>query len=408
MNAETKLISAVCKNKDISVLLQENVDELFATHKDVWQGIKSYWYKYGSVPTSEVLQDKFRDFDYEEVSGDTKHYLDTLRDEYLKSKLRNLFINKSSALKERAGADVLQEMYAEISGLNKLAEVVRDVDITDFEQAEKHYETQAARSLAMGGSPGIPTGIACIDSAYSTGMAPGHLIVMIGWPGKGKTWMSAYLACQAWMQGFRPMIVSLEMSPETMRDRLYTIMGSGLFSNQELSRGMVNIDDFRAWGKKSLAGQNKFVVVSNEGEGNVTALTVQGKIDQHRPDMVICDYHQLFEDSRGSKSEVERNKNISRDFKLLAMRNKIPVIDITAATADDISDRKTAPILAQVAWSKSIEYDADMAMSVHRNEDTNIIEVTSCKNRFGPDFAFYLDWDIDRGVVKELTASDDR
>ena len=33
---------------------------------------------------------------------------------------------------------------------------------------------------------------------------------------------------------------------------------------------------------------------------------------------------------------------------------------------------------------------------------TNLIEVTSRKNRHGSDFSFYLDWDINRGVIKEL------
>jgi len=42
------------------------------------------------------------------------------------------------------------------------------------------------RSAVMGGSPGILTGFDAIDKAYPTGMAPGHLIVAIGWPGKVK------------------------------------------------------------------------------------------------------------------------------------------------------------------------------------------------------------------------------
>jgi replicative DNA helicase len=94
--------------------------------------------------------------------------------------------------------------------------------------------------------------------------------------------------------------------------------------------------------------------------------------------------------------------NISREFKNLAVRNNIPVIDITAATADDISDQDNPPMMSQVAWSKAIEYDADMAMAVHRYAGTNMIEVVSRKNRHGHDFGLYLDWDINRGVVKEI------
>ena len=58
-------------------------------------------------------------------------------------------------------------------------------------------------------------------------------------------------------------------------------------------------------------------------------------------------------------------------------------------------------MLRQVAWAKSIEYDADLAFAVHMHPGTNVIEVVSRKTRHGTGFDFYLEWDIDTGVVKE-------
>lgn len=405
MNLEAKVISAVCKNKDIGVLMSENVDDLFTSHSDVWAGLKRYYYKYGAVPDVDVLAARFRDFDIVEApKGETKYYVDELRDQFIKNKIRNVMLDKAGRLNEAAGAEVLGELFSELSGLNKLTDTVRDLDLTDFEQAEKHYKLQAERSKMRGGTPGIPTGFASIDSAYTTGMAPGHLIVAIGWPGRGKTWFTSYLACKAWDAGYKPMIVSLEMAPETMRDRVMTMMGSGLFRNSELSRGDVNLDDFRSWATKKFTDKQKFILVSSEGANGVTPSTVQGKIEQHRPDLVILDYHQLFDDDRHSRSEVERNRNVSREFKLLAVNNGLPVIDITAATMDDVSDQDSPPLLSQVAWSKAIEYDADIAMAIHKAKDSNLIEIVSRKNRHGSDFGFYLDWDIDRGVIEEVYA----
>jgi hypothetical protein len=43
-----------------------------------------------------------------------------------------------------------------------------------------------------------------------------------------------------------------------------------------------------------------------------------------------------------------------------------------------------------------------MALAVHRYPQTNMIEIVSRKNRHGHDFNFYLDWDINRGIVKEI------
>jgi len=311
-------------------------------------------------------------------------------------------LQAGSALKEDAASRVLGNMQSQLATLSRFTNNVRDVDVIDIDAAERHYQSVKERSAAMGGSPGILTGIDAIDRAYPTGMAPGHLIVAIGWPGRGKTWFTSYLACKAWEQGFKPMIVSLEMAPENMRDRIYTMLGSGLFRASDFSKGDINLDDFKSWGKKKTSGKNSFILISNEGTAEVTPATIQGKIDQHKPDLVILDYHQLFNDNKRSNSEVERNRNISRDFKLLAVSNNIPIIDITAATADDISDQKEPPMMSQVAWSKAIEYDADMAMAIHRHANTDLVEVVSRKNRHGQDFRFFLEWDINRGIIKPI------
>ena len=402
MNTEAELISAVCKNKDISTLLADNADDLFTSHKDIWDGLKSYYYKFRAVPEVGVLQDKFKDFEPVKTNAETGYYLDKLKSEFVSSRLKTIMLQAGSSLKEDAPSRVLGVMQSQLASLSRYTNNVRDIDVTDIESAGRHYESVKDRSTVMGGSPGILTGFDAIDKAYPTGMAPGHLIVAIGWPGRGKTWFTSYLACKAWEQGFKPMIVSLEMAPENMRDRIYTMLGSGLFRASDFSKGDINIDDFKTWGKDKTEGKNSFILVSNEGAAEVTPATIQGKIDQHKPDLVILDYHQLFNDNKRSNSEVERNRNISRDFKLLAVSNNIPVIDITAATADDISDQKEPPMMSQVAWSKAIEYDADLAIAIHKHQNTDLIEVVSRKNRHGHDFRFFLDWDINRGVITPI------
>ena len=402
MNTESAVITAICENKDISTVLAGNIDEVFTSHRDVWEGLKSYYLKFKAVPDISVLTERFKDFEPTKVKGETAYYLDQLKNEYLASKLRNLLLSSGASLKTEASSRVIAQMQSELSSLGKLTSNVRDVDLTDFKEAEKHFEAVKNRSDAMGGSPGIMTGFKAIDYAYPTGMAPGHLIVMIGWPGNGKTWFSSYLACKAWEQGFKPMIISLEMTPENMRDRIYTMLGSGLFKASDFARGDINIDQFDDWGTKKFADKNQFILVSNEGMGEITPNVVQAKIDQHKPDIVILDYHQLFADNQNSKGPTERNMNISKSFKKLAMTNNIPVIDITAATAEEVADHESPPMLNQVAWSKAIEYDADMAIAVHKNPDSNIMEIVSRKNRHGTEFGMYLDWDLNRGIVKEV------
>lgn len=400
-NTELKVINAVCQNKDISVLYADNVDELFGAYGDVWQGVKDYHEQYRSVPDMSILQSKYGELERIDVGAETAYYLDELKNEFLNGRMKQIMTKAAHAIRDgEAPGKVLDKMNTTLSKLGRFTNNVRDVDITDFESAENHLRSVKERSSATG-SPGIQTTLKSMDSVYPTGMAPGHLIVAIGWPGKGKTWFTSYLACKAWEQGYKPMIVSLEMSPENMRDRIYTMMGSGLFRASDFAKGDVNIDDFHAWGRKRFDNKGGFVVVSNEGVSDVTPNTVQAKIDQHKPDLVICDYHQLFQCNSKSNSPTERGMAVSREFKMLAVTNNIPLIDITAATQSDISDRDSPPMMSQVAWSKAIEYDADMAFAVHRNEDSGLVEIVCRKNRHGGMFDFYLEWDIDRGIISE-------
>ena len=397
---EEALINAVCENKDVAVLYS-GVDEIMGDYKDMWEALKSYHVKYRSLPDIELMQEKFSDLEKVEVRGDTRYYVDELRSAFIKNKMQSIMLKAADDLKTDSPSRVLEKAYADMTKLGRLSNSARDLDLTDTDAAERYITAIAERSRAMGGAPGIRTGVKSIDLNYPTGMAPGHLIVAIGWPAKGKTWFASWLACQAWAQGFHPMIVSLEMSPENMRDRIYTMMGSGLFSASGFSRGDINLDDFRAWGSKTMRDKPPFTIVSTDGMTEMTPAMVEGKVEQHRPDLVIADYHQLFTNNGRSNSPIERAMNISREFKRLAVSREIALIDITAATSDDTSDRDEPPMMSQVAWSKAIEYDADLAFAVHRESDTNLINIVGRKNRFGDLFDFYMDVDLDRGIWKE-------
>jgi replicative DNA helicase len=396
------LINSICRTKQVGPLLADNVDEMVGPFIDVWTAIRKYYMKYKTIPDIQAFAEKFKGIDIVDAPLEPAYYLEEMRSQYLHTQLESIIDGASKSIDMYAPAQVLDRMLMRLGELGRLTNTVRDLDVTDHESAIRHLMAVKERSTALG-SPGIPTGIKAIDSAYPTGMAGGHFIVAIGWPGRGKTWFTSYLAIQAWLQGFKPMIVSLEMSPENMRDRIYTMMGSGLFSATDFARGQINIDNFREWGKTSLVDKPAFTIVSNEGIGEVTPNIVQGKIEQHRPDLVICDYHQLFSDNAKTNNPTQRAMAVSKEFKRLAMSNNLPLIDITAATNNDgTAGQDNPPMLSQVAWSKQIEYDADMAFAVHRDPDSGIIDVISRKNRHGSEFAFQLEADLDKGIWREF------
>jgi replicative DNA helicase len=402
MNAEASVISAVCTNKDMPSVLSAGIDNMFVTHGDVWDALKDYYFKYKDVPSIGLLTEKFPGLEIEPASAKTGFYVDELKGKYVTNKLVEAIKKAGATIKDDGGIRALDVLQGDINSLAKVASTSRDLNVSDFDSARNHIEQVKEVVSQRGGTFGIPTGLKAIDASYLTGMAPGHLIVVIGWPSRGKTWMTGYIAINAWKRGYRPMIVSLEMSPETMRDRLYTMMGAGRFDMADFTRGQVDFDEYDAWAKDYFSTKGEFIIVSNEGQSDITPNFIQAKVDQHRPDLVIVDYHQLLSDNARTKSTIEANRNASKELKLLAVRNSIPVIDIVSATMNDTSDQNGPPMLSQVAWSKAIEYDADHAFAVHQDKESGLISIVCRKNRHGTEYDFEVDADLGRGIIREI------
>lgn len=375
-------------------------DDLFSSHTDIWDFIKDYYKEFGSVPDASTIEQKFRDFDLVEVEGPTAYHLTELKNEYAKVNMQSAITEAATQLRDgEAATKVLDKLQNDLGKLNKLTSKVSDTNITDYQTRLDAMKVTKSKNRDGFEGVGIFSEINGFDEAYK-GMRGGELIVIMGWTGSAKTWLSTLLACRAWQQGYKPMIVSLEMSSDEMAARVDTVLGLGEFSNSDLLTGNIEFDKFEGWAKKTFTGKQDFIIVTNENMDRVTADTVQAKIDQHRPDLVICDYHQLFDDAMRGQGETERQGNISKSFKRLATRNNIPVIDITAVTLDDAKKTNQPPELFHVAWAKRIAYDAHLALAVGKQD--NLLSVVARKNRRGPEFSFFLDWDIDMGIVTEL------
>jgi len=402
MNSEARLITAICEHKDIAPVLEADIDTMFDTHADVWEGLKQYYFQYSAVPDIDTLERKFGEFERADAPESTKVYVDELKNDYVNDQMAVLLQKAVKNHGKIAGKDLVQKVLDKVSTLARDTDVIRDLNLTDYKEAKDHYQAKRDLAIERGGSIGIQSGFKTMDTMYPTGFAGGHLIVVIGWSGHGKSWFGTLAACRAWAQGYKPMIVSLEMSPEEVRDRAYTILGDGEFQHSNFSRGMVGIDQFERWGAKMMDDDaNDFVVVSSEGHGAVTPSTVQQKIDQHRPDIVILDYQQLFDSDSKGDNEVVSNRKISREFKRLAVRNDIPVLNLTQATFDDPDDTLEPPRIEQVAWSKGIQQDADLALAVHKYENSDLWSIIARKTRHGEDFEFALEWSLNNGIVKE-------
>jgi len=392
---EAKVLSAVLKDKQLHVLLQANPDSLFRTHRDVWEFIKQYSEQNSTVPSIPLVVEKFRDFNPVGEIGNTKYHLEELRTSYLQDSLSSVLMSTAKQLQENKPNDALNNLIGKTSELKKITADIRDVDATDIEDAVAHFKH--IKELNEKGHHGIRTGLAGFDNYLPAGITPGQFGILLAYPAIGKSWLALFMAVQAWKNGRKPLVISLEMTETEVRNRVYTIMGQGMFSHRKLTSGDVDEDSFNLWGNQHLSNMPAFHIVSNDGVGELSTSVLRGKIDQYSPDIVFVDYIQLMQSNVPTDNEVVKIKSISRELKVLAISAQVPIVAIASATPDDATDMNSVPSLGQVAWSKQLAYDADWVLALGRAQGTTILECAFRKNRHGFSGEFMVDVDFDSG-----------
>jgi len=397
-NTEARVISALLSDKQMHVLLQANVENLLRTHNDVWNFIRLYFDNNGTVPPISLVVEKFRDFQPVENVGATKHHLEELQTEYLNDSLKDILRSAAGEVQTGNGTEALNGLITKTSELKKNTSAIRDIDATDLESAVAYFEK--IKEQKETGQIGIKTGLPGFDNYLPSGIMPGQLGVFLAYPGIGKSWLALYFAVQAWKQGRSPLVISLEMSETEVRNRVFAIMGEGLWSHRKLSNGEVEIDMLKNWHKNKVEGRPEFHIISNDNGGEINPSVVRGKIDQYKPDFVIVDYLQLMAPNQKSDNETVRMKNLSRELKLMAISEEVPIIAISSATPDDVKDLSSAPTLGQTAWSRQIAYDADWVMALGRATNSDIIECVFRKNRNGFMGDFLVQVDFDKGYYR--------
>lgn len=401
-NAESRLLSAVLQDKQIHVLLQANIDNLMSTHGDVWQFIRKYAESNAELPPAKLVREKFPDFSVNADVGATKYHLEELQSEYLNSTLKEIIRAAASDVQDGKNTAALEELITKTSELKKNTSVIKDIDATDVQDAIAYFEEVKRKSEL--GVMGIKTGLPGFDNYLPAGIMPGQLGVFLAYPGIGKSWLSLYFAVQAWKQGKSPLIISLEMSETEVRNRAYTIMGEGYWSHRKLSSGDISMEELKRWHAGHVADKPPFRIVSNDTGGEITPSVLRGKIDQYKPDFVIVDYLQLMSPNQKADNETVRMKNLSRELKLMAISEEVPIIAISSATPDDVTKLDTVPTLGQTAWSRQIAYDADWVMALGRGSNSDVMECVFRKNRNGFMGEFMVQVDFDKGhyVYKDM------
>lgn len=401
MNYEIRLLNSIIDSNGYVEAVNGGSENVFLEYRDIWSFIINHYDEHKKVPSKDTVKHHYPDFDFISTPEPLKYYLDEAKRESLSYQTRTIVSKANAVLNELGPKESLSFLMEETSKLYKFSSSLKDTDLAG--DWKERALTLRERSLKDNGDlQGIPSGINVIDKVFG-GWQPGDFIVLLGWTGVGKSFIARLFAVNAWKAGFRPLIISLEMNKVQEGQRLDTLLnnGEGNFTNTDLVRANpAVVDRYEKWAEATFAGKHAIHLVTSEGLETADQNMVQAKIDQYHPDMVILDYHGLFDDSSGAKTETEKAKNLSKAFKRMAVKNNIPIIDVAAVTMSE-GHSERPPELEEVAWSKQLAYDADLVLAIHRDLSSDLFQVVSRKVRRATQFGFFLRWNLETGKWSE-------
>lgn len=241
----------------------------------------------------------------------------------------------------------------------------------------------------------LSSGFETLDEQIPGWLHEGHLIVVAGRPGMGKSAFSQQIAEAVAGKKRTAIIYSLEMSAHEIIER--SVSRRARVSIPVLKTGFELGDPDHAAVAAALAQFEEFPVfiddmtadiseIADKAKGTAAWLSTAGL-----PPLgcIIIDYLQLV-GAKGANRNLEIGV-ITRTLKLLAMSLSVPIIALSQLNRAVETRPDRRPTLADLRDGGSIEQDADLTIYVYRDEmynpkskDVGIAELGTLKNRHGP------------------------
>jgi replicative DNA helicase len=191
---------------------------------------------------------------------------------------------------------------------------------------EQVMQKSIARRMSGGVLTGIPTGYTSLDLTMD-GYNREDLVVWVGRPGRGKSWLLLKQAHAAWTAGYKPLYISMEMGGEQNMRRILGIH-SGV-NPTLIKRGQVGTLALPHLERKvaELLDQRPLHMVTANFSRTVDQIA--NFIDNYTPDIVFIDAGYLLSPKKkrfGSSGRRETISDVIEELKELAANSRIPFV----------------------------------------------------------------------------------
>lgn len=407
-STEHLLISKVIQTADLSEVIDAGIrpEHFSGEWADIWLWVLNYWREYSTIPTARAFKQEYADVRL--LNAENEPFQALIDEIYIAYKQQHLVQAITSALPALNNNET-EEAFNKLSeGLQKASVEVarlRDVDLT------QSWEGRLAKYEEMRNTPnglrGIPTGFLGLDR-ITAGLRPQQLVTFVGEAKKGKSLMTLIMADAAHNHGITPMYVSFEMSIEEQAAR-YDAIISGI-PHTRIIRGDLTASDMEKLSKAlSLRKNMQPFVMTEDAHSLTTVSALAGKVQQHRPRLLIVDGVYLMDDENGEpKGSPQALTNITRALKRLAQRFDIPIIGTTQVLSWKLGNKKSRQITAEaIGYTSSFAQDSDLVLGVESDPDVdNQAIIRVILSRSSPKGEVRIKWDWDTMNFTEVDEDD--
>ena len=388
---QVKVLSSLLNHKEFLTNVHDILDESHFTnqaHKWIVSNILSYYAKYHTTPTPEVLKSE-----YEKVTNDVLKVSikEQLREAYKQVATDSEYIEgefsafcKNQQLKKAllSSVDMLQAQdYDSIRAIIDSA-LKAGADKNLGHEYVKDIEARYRNEHRIT----VPTPWTEFNELLQGGLGNGDFGLMFGGPGAGKSWSLVAIAGHAVKMGFNVIYYTLELGEDYVGRRFDAYFTQIPANEITFHKDKVEAIMGKIPGKLIIKGFSPGKASISSVESHIQKCTDLGT----KPDLIVIDYVDLLRSKRVSRERKEEIDDIYTSTKGLARELNIPVWSASQVNRQGAQDEVIEGHKAAGSYDKMMI--TDFAASISRrakDKQTGVGKLHIMKNRYGMDGLTY-------------------
>jgi replicative DNA helicase len=386
IDLENKLLNGMLISKDLFLSVYNfnpSIEDLLhnSMNKDIYSSIIECYAEKGYPKQTDVLNELI----IKNKSGDVKTHFSkniSIVEPTFDISIMHRLLDDSIEVRVRESIKTLGKQ--KITGLD-FAESLRDqidnIILNKYENYKKDFRTNEQKVIELlnsisqiktgKGSDYIPTGFKSIDDAI-IGLPKSHLSTIASRPGVGKTSFMLQLKRNLVSTGYKPLIISIEMTSEQLLVK--DLSAYSKIDSRKIEGGKIIDSELKILSQASKIIYEDNFIIEDDHSWTVEKIksTARRHIIKNKIDCVFIDYLTLIKPSTKNERYDLVIGDITNSLREFAKETGLPIIILSQLNRDCERRTDKTPLLSDLKESGSIEQDSKTVLFLFRPDYYNI------------------------------------